>query len=373
MSSVKYVTSIKIMGTQMVRTIGGEFELDPTLLESSERDLFYSGTYFSSGRAALCAILRKLQEEHSDFVVMLPSYLCQSIIKTLNDLRLPFAFYGLTRDLQIDRDDVERIARQEKTSKLVFLVISYFGLVDCGRDVGFIQGLAQNPLVIQDNVQAFFDMDRGRKADFSFTSFRKTLPVPDGALVETAQSLASPTGSEFNAFSYYKTIGALIKHQAVIDGADDNTYLDFLRLGEEELDRNGFYDARMSRCSFRVLGNLDLKAVSKRRVSNFEYLRDRLRSIGLIPLIDLGADRVPLFFPIVIRERDRIRRALAEDSVFCPVHWPLPRQEREKLENSTFLYNNELSLVIDQRYDHRHMEIIAAKLESLDVEMFDNR
>lgn len=70
----------------MVSAIGGDLEFDPTLLEGSHRNLFDTRAYFSSGRAALDVILRKLQGLHSNLVAIWPSYLCQRIIKTLSDL-----------------------------------------------------------------------------------------------------------------------------------------------------------------------------------------------------------------------------------------------------------------------------------------------
>lgn len=356
---------------QLGRSIGGEFELDPALLKTSNYRP-EAGRYFSSGRAALHAILKRLKKTHPELLVLIPNYLCRSIVQTLDDLKLPFAFYQLSKDLRVDKESVEKLAKKQPVRKLALLLINYFGLVDCAKDIEFIKGLERDHIVIQDNVQAFFEMGKDSEAEFSFTSFRKTLPTPDGALAKTTEDLGSSDGGTINAFAFHKTISGLIKYLARFDGKNEDIYLDFSRLGEEELDHNKFYEENISPLSLRILGNLDFPEIIERRVSNFRYLQDRLLSIGLKPLVSLEEGEVPLFFPVLIKDRDKVRQALAEARIFCPAHWPLHLHQAE-LEPAAYLYTNELSIIIDQRYDRRDMDKIAAKLESLNVEMLDNR
>ena len=33
----------------------------------------------------------------------------------------------------------------------------------------------------------------------------------------------------------------------------------------------------------------------------------------------------PLFVPILVEHRDEIRRLLASEGIYCPVHWPLSK------------------------------------------------
>ena len=57
---------------------------------------------------------------------------------------------------------------------------------------------------------------------------------------------------------------------------------------------------------------------------------------------------IPLFVPILVAEnqRDELRKYLIDHEIYCPVHWPLSNLHG----NINEIFNNELSLVCDQRY-----------------------
>ena len=64
----------------------------------------------------------------------------------------------------------------------------------------------------------------------------------------------------------------------------------------------------------------------------------------------------PFFVPIIVPDgkRNELRRFLINKDIYCPVHWPV--SQLHKLgEKEQFLYDNELSLVCDQRYSEYDM------------------
>ena len=83
------------------------------------------------------------------------------------------------------------------------------------------------------------------------------------------------------------------------------------------------YESRMSEASYRILADTDLLSAAEKRKSNARFLIDALHNLGIEPMLPLTDDCVPLFVPIEIERRDEIRRALRENGIFCPVHWPL--------------------------------------------------
>ena len=90
-------------------------------------------------------------------------------------------------------------------------------------------------------------------------------------------------------------------------------------------------------------------------------LRNIKKSDFLQPLFpSINDDVCPLFFPIVIKEdRNKIKKKLIEEEIYCPIHWPIPVQINMNLfENSRKLYNTELSIPCDQRYDISDMDKI---------------
>ena len=65
----------------------------------------------------------------------------------------------------------------------------------------------------------------------------------------------------------------------------------------------------------------------------------------------------PMFVPIFVPDgkRDELRRYLIRNEIYCPVHWPV--SEYHVLDEKTKeIYDNELSLVCDQRYNEKDMK-----------------
>ena len=87
------------------------------------------------------------------------------------------------------------------------------------------------------------------------------------------------------------------------------------------------------------------------------YLHTKLDEIGIKHLYD--QNKVPLFVPIFVEpvKRDRIRKRMFENNIFCPIHWKNIANDINNLP-SNILYDMELSLICDQRYDLKDMERI---------------
>ena len=71
----------------------------------------------------------------------------------------------------------------------------------------------------------------------------------------------------------------------------------------------------------------------------------------------LTEDDCPMFVPILVPEgkRNELRRYLIQRDIYCPVHWPVSPYHKLQKGPETDLYDNELSLVCDQRYTERDM------------------
>ena len=78
----------------------------------------------------------------------------------------------------------------------------------------------------------------------------------------------------------------------------------------------------------------------------------------------LGERDCPLFVPILVPggRRDALRRFLIEQDIYCPVHWPTSSFHR-LTEVERRVYDEELSLVCDQRYGETDMERVLQAVE----------
>ena len=64
-----------------------------------------------------------------------------------------------------------------------------------------------------------------------------------------------------------------------------------------------------------------------------------------------------MFVPIIVENRDKLRKYLIDKKIYCPVHWPLSNYHKIKV-NDQEIYQNELSLICDQRYNLDDMKYI---------------
>jgi len=156
--------------------VGGEFYYDGRWM-TAQPDLDTSGMYFLNGGQACLRVIGESLREMGFQRVLLPAYLCPSIIRALEPAGLQFAFYEVGWDLSINIDQAARMV----TEGDAFYFINYFGFSPALSVQFFIRNLQQHGiLVIEDNAQAGFPPDS--ICDFVFNSLRKLVPYDGGYL-----------------------------------------------------------------------------------------------------------------------------------------------------------------------------------------------
>ena len=331
--------------------IGGEFQIAVTdILNAQNRHFDAPNVYaYSSGRAALYQILKYLKQENGITHVLLPDYLCSSVLVPIKDLRLEYSFYLIDEQLELIESEFRKLYKKES----VVLLINYFGLKDLSNQVTVIKGIDENAIIIEDDVQAYYEFKKplGR-VDFKFTSLRKSFAVPDGGLVKTKIHL--PKVTKPNTFGQYKAAAALLKSMRE-GNFNDHIYLELFEKGESLID--GQQECGMSQIAEKLFSFTNEEHVKVRRLNNAQYLIEQLDKLGIKPLLPLLDHHVPLFIPIILNERDVIRRKMFQKEIFCPVHWPL---EGLDIKRGKMMANVEMSLIIDQRYGRSDMDLISS-------------
>ena len=66
---------------------------------------------------------------------------------------------------------------------------------------------------------------------------------------------------------------------------------------------------------------------------------------------------------IYIEDRDRFRKVMEQNRIYCALHWPIKGTELEKNYDAEIIYRNLISLPIDQRYDKEHMAYMKEQIE----------
>lgn len=217
-------------------------------------------------------------------------------------------------------------------------------MIDLGEEIIRIKKSRPDLIVIEDDVQAFYEY-RNSKADYSFTSLRKWFPCPDGAFIHTERKLKDAPA--FNSkWSQYKFAGNILKNYTDVD---DSICLELLQKGEELLDEE--YHSSCSEASRKIFSNINLEDIADERRKNAKYLHEELLKLNVEHIYQ--EDTVPFFIPILIENRGTLRKAFFKNDIFTPVHWPVVSHE---LNGVNDIYDREISLICDQRYNLEDMK-----------------
>ncbi len=329
-------------------SIGGEFELNPTIFNNPPQ-VKYLYKFFSSGRDALRAILR-IVRERGFTEIYLPCYICQSVKNVVQADGFGIHEYELIYNLHIDTSQDLFLHK----NKSLVLVVDYFGMLDLADDIKKLH--EQGATVILDKVQALFQ-EETFDADYWFSGFRKFLPTYEGAFAYSKEGEIDPP-KEHCSWSLLKALGGLVKYSSSYSDLVDESYLRLFEIAEQQLD-----DLFESNCASQLicytLEALDIPSIRRKRQQNYLILSELLKERGMMPFVSSEvSDPAPLSLPIAIENRDKVRAQLMQQKIYLPIHWVSESQ----LRLSSFASQCELSLIIDQRYGGNDMLRIADAL-----------
>lgn len=325
------------------KILGGEFRIETDALASEIKQDISPG--YSLGRSCLYAILDAIKPCVEE--VLLPDYSCSSVAEVPLRIGLPFKHYHIEPTLLPDTDHLKGLIKSSN-EKLAIILISYFGIVDLENVIKDIRSNYPEIIIIVDDVQNFYGFGKQSDFDYCFTSYRKWFAVPDGA--DILQKAGMPKVQLFDRqgdYVIYKAAGNILKNH--VDMIGDSLSLELLEKGENQMDEEYRYGC--SDIGRNLFQRIDLNSVAVKRKRNAKILHDGLERLGIRHFYN--PERTPLFVPIVIQNRDEIRKALFAENIFAPIHWPVKDTDTQ---GNNELYNAELSLICDQRYDKEDME-----------------
>lgn len=333
----------------MKEIIGGEFELIHHTRRINHLSLneFY---IYSSGRAALYNILIYLIEEGVRNHIYLPDYICDSVYNTCQKAGFQFSFYSVNDDLTTNINRIKTLNNGD-----VILFVNYFGIVDNQQVIAQLKRKIPNIIVILDNVQAAYKMKGDTEADFSFASLRKSFPLPDGAVVATERKGLRQYDQRAK-FPEYKIAASILKNYRKHGYYNDDIYLELYRKGED-LVTNDIGKAP-SKFTIENWPKIDINRMAYLRKKNTKVILEGLTDLGISPICQVHKDDIPLFLPIAIKNRNKLRKAMFAENIFLPVHWPIADEMREKMPHGSYFADQELSIIVDPRYTKDDMNRI---------------
>lgn len=329
-------------------------------------------TLWVDGRTAIAAALCDIEKRFTDVkkICLLPSYTCDTVIIPFVKRGWDIIYYDIKKDLTVDENYFLDLL--EKNNPSVLLVHSYYG-VDMMRSVhSTINKMRRNNglIYIEDMTQSIFLTERKlSQADYIVGSIRKWLEVSDGGFCISKESMDNGASKAFVEYLHIKREAQSKKHKYLMgDFEDKNEFLNENRQAEQML-----YSVRelycMSNQSRHCLQRTDWSSIGAVRNENMRVLDEGIASLRICEkVIKFESDSVPLYYPIYVKDRDKVQQYLQQHDVFAPVLWPIPREINAKLSKDVrYIYDHLLAIPCDHRYDKKDMNRIINVLHHLEM------
>lgn len=333
--------------------------------------------FFGSGRAALWAALRALGVGPAD-EVLLPSYLCESVVSPVALVGARPSFYPIGRDLRPNLAALEAAIGPRTRAVVVIHYLGFPGPVDQLGDLCRWHGL----VLIEDCAHALFSR-HGQRLLGSFGAAAvfspwKSLPLPDGGVLALNQpSLAFdepiPRVSAIVTARrlVYRSLGTV---EAAVGWSPRTTLLRRPGLRRDLHRRTSGAPVTVragSRIAYHLLRSAAAGRIITRRREHYRRLLDAARSLSWgRPIFDDLPDGVcPLGFPMLVEERNRVRDDLLAAGVNVRTYWDeLPAQvDRSRFPDAAWLRNRILVLPVHQGLRFEQIDWLARRLATLDA------
>lgn len=331
--------------------IGGEFwnipqtEKPPHQGIKLEKSLFPESTsWFLSGRAALSCIIDDIRKTRPFRSVALPSWCCHSMIEPFLQRGVSVRFYPVYPDASGGL--VQGLSEVFECDALVLM--EYFGYKRSTIFSGF------SGITIRDTTHSLF-CSPCNDTDYTFGSLRKWAGFWTGGYAWKREGQFAPPNvlSTDEKYVHLRQI-AMDEKRAYLQGErKEKKHLQLFAEAEAYLDAGIFAGA--AERDVTAAQHIDVDTLRYRRRENAVALLEAMKPYALFP--ELETEDCPLFVPVLIpnEHRNALRQSLINEEIYCPIHWPISSQHTLTKQTAR-LYEEELSLVCDQRYDLSDME-----------------
>jgi dTDP-4-amino-4,6-dideoxygalactose transaminase len=343
--------------------VGGEFYEDPAWLLDTPA-LQHENMIFLNGGTACLTVISDFLLDHGIGEILLPAYLCPSIVSTFERCGIAWDFYPVNEDLSID---LVGLAQKVARFQAVYF-INYFGFFHAAETQRFFQTLQQRGIiVIEDNAQAGFP--RSLIGDFVLNSIRK-LAAYDGGFLITRHEMQPylnryqglpnrrlPLIRKYRQHLYrylFEKTGSYPELAELFQRSTQYYETDPVILGDQD--------------ECRQIERLDWAGIQQARRENFTYLMEWVTAIPDITPIyrELQAENMPFGLPVYFSgvSRDPVYEALGKAGIGLTIHWqelcsdPRTCQNRLAVEMASRM----LTLTIDQRMRKKQMDYLALSL-----------
>lgn len=325
-----------------MKEIGSEFWNVP--ISDKENCIFPIDTHwFISGTAALESIIIDIMATKRIVSAALPSWCCNCMVTPFLKHGISVVYYPVYMKDSVLTCDYSAVSAD------CWLLISYFGYtsqVNVGEPTG---------VIIRDVTHSIFSKTI-EDADYYFGSLRKWAGFYTGGYAwSEGCSLDNPIPACDEAYVALRKSAMDLKKTYIQGETESKNYLALFEQGEDYLDHCDPMQAYTP--DIELAQHLNTKAIKEQRRKNASVLLDSLKTWAIFP--EVREEDCPLFVPILLeqKKRDALRNYLKLRNIYCPIHWSVDPEHR-LTELTADLYEREISIVCDQRYNENDMLLI---------------
>ncbi|MCI2062806.1 MAG: aminotransferase class I/II-fold pyridoxal phosphate-dependent enzyme [Eubacteriaceae bacterium] len=363
--------------------IGGFNSVDLNLLNSElnakefnlrcdSENVYNRKIFVGNGRTAASYVLKNAVHLTHNDVILLPDYLCVSVINSLQVCDAQLRFYRVKKDLSIDLDDLK--AKMNDDVAMIY-VIHYFGFPMSREVQACMLSLKKkyNAVIMEDLTQALYSTEKDciGFGDYITASIRKWTPVTDGGMLAIRDDVNCKEVKLANAYdeAVYKQLMVSLYR----DYYDKHSDLDINRYLQVENEANkaryiDFTPREMTLESQKIFFNIDHAALVKQMRDNYSFLYDELKNVDglklVTPELDSEGKYVPFGFFVLVEDRDSFYNYLIENRIIPVIQWELPLDYYHPGEDARYLSNHNVMIYCDDRYGTKEMKIIADTIKN---------
>ena len=295
--------------------VGGEFHL-PVDSPGPYHRWPETAVWYALGRHALAALIRRVGSPR----VWLPDYFCHEVARSWSEVA----------EIELYEDDPRWPAPRWETLRPgprdAVLAVNYFGVRS--REPWRAWREETSCVLVEDHAHdPASEWATTSDADYAFSSLRKTLAVPDGAILWSPRGLPLPDQPAGGADGSELKLAAMLFKGEYLAGRNGELKERFRRLqldGEERLAGSQAAGASPATREALVRGvPLPWRARRSENTARLLAALDRWEAAEPV-FTEWPADAAPLGAVFVFEdgeERNRVREELREAGVYCPVHW----------------------------------------------------
>jgi hypothetical protein len=313
--------------------VGGELTFSPSIFVRKDYHQFsdygselyeYQRYYTFGAYYSLKVVIQNLNFQPNEYV-LLPSYLCPTMIEPFRKAGIKYDFFKLKEGLLPDLDD---IVKKTKHGLKAVLFIDYFGFPQKNYLAPIIEFLkAKGVKIIQDTVQSWLNNEGDLYADFCVNSVRKYLPFEASILFAKNNLKIDFNNKPIHKFLLHKRYAQMLRFYHLEYGLfRSKSFLNHINIANQNYHHDCIIG--MPKLNQWLLDRIDIISLGQKRHKVFLELISKLNPKQILKKNSNYV--IPLGLAVYLEDRNKKKKLLHSHDIHCPLHWKLSEEINKK-------------------------------------------